>query len=185
MNFKFHKSYFSGILIAFFFLFSLLYTNENSDFKSRISFLNIGLNIENHFNIDNFHRSIVIVPIFFDKGDLGFGVYANPFLNSNNNLGYEEFGPLVDSYLVNFRFRYYKPVWKDVKLSIDLAHADGNLYNWKDIVLSWVELGFNYKLSYSSQLFLGYKYIINSNDRSINFNGVYFNLIFGHSFLRR
>ena len=185
MNFKSYKFHIPRILVAFFFLCSILYTKEINDFKYRVSFLNIGLDVQNQFNIDNFHRSILLVPILFERGDLGFGVYANPFLNSNNNLGYEEFGPLIDSYLVNFRFRYYRPVWKDVKLSIDLAHADGNLYKWKDVVVSWLEIGFNYRLSYSSQLFLGYKYIVRSNDNSIDFNGIYFNLIFGHSFLRR
>ena len=185
MNFKSYKFHIPRILVAFFFLCSILYTKEINDFKYRVSFLNIGLDVQNQFNIDNFHRSILLVPILFERGDLGFGVYANPFLNSSNNLGYEQFGPLIDSYLVNFRLRYYKPFWKDVKLAIDLAHADGNLYKWKDIVISWLEIGFNYKLNYSSQLFLGYRYILNSNDSSIDFNGIYFNLIFGHSFLRR
>ena len=186
MNSKFYKSYFFRILIILFFILSSLNATENIDFKSRISFLNIGIDINNHFNLDNFHRSILIVPVFYERNDMGFGIYVNPFIKTDNNdLGYESFSPLIDSYLVNFRFRYFKPLSKDVKLSFDLAYSDGNVYNWKDIVISWFEFGFNYKLSYSTQLFLGYKYILNSNDSSIDFNGVHFNLIFGHSFLRR
>ena len=95
MNFKSYKFHIPRILVAFFFLCSILYTKEINDFKYRVSFLNIGLDVQNQFNIDNFHRSILLVPILFERGDLGFGVYANPFLNSSNNLGYEQFGPLI------------------------------------------------------------------------------------------
>ena len=92
---------------------------------------------------------------------------------------------LIDSYLINSRLRYLKPILKNIKASFDIAYVDGNFYKWKDVIITWLEMGVNYKFNYSTQLFLGYKYILNSNDSHINFNGLYLNLVFGHSFLRK
>ena len=187
MTFNFYISnYMIRSLLPLILSFSLLIPYQSIDSEKRVSFFNIGLDATSQFNLDKLHRSVVLVPFFIEKNNVGFGIYANPFIKEQyNDAGFQEFEPLIDSYLINFRFRYLRPIWKDAKLSVDLVHGDGNIYNWKNIVINWFELGFNYRFNYSSQLFLGYKYIINSNSNQIGFNGLYLNLIFGHSFLRR
>ena len=165
---------------------SFLFPAQDFDSETRISLFNVGVEATNQISIEKSHRSILFIPLFIEKKNMGFGIYANPFIKDQyNEAGFQEFDPLIDSYLINFRFRYLKPIWREVKLSFDIAYGDGNLYKWKDIIITWFELGFNYQFNYSTQLFLGYKYILNSNNNEIDFDGFYLNLIFGHSFLRR
>lgn len=168
------------------FFSSFILTDQKSISHTRISFLNFGLDVTNQISINNYYRSILFVPFLIEKNAFGFGVYANPFIRKKYNAaGFQEFESLINSYLINFRFRYYKPVFKKFDLSFDLAHGDGNMYGWKDIVISWVELAAHYRINYSTRLFLGYKYMLNSNDSDIDFNGFYLNLVFGHSFIYR
>ena len=167
-------------------LFTYFLFAQNFGSETRVSLFNIGLDATEQFSLERFHRSILVSPFFIEKEKFGFGVYANPFIKKKyNSQGFEQFESLINSYLINFRFRYSEPVFQNIGVSFDLAYVDGNLYKWKDIVITWLELGFNYKIDYSTQLFLGYKYILNSNDSDIDFNGLYLNFIFGHSFLRR
>ena len=171
-------------LLVFFSSFILTYQKNIPG--ARVSFFNFGLDATNQINIDNCYRSILFVPFLIEKDRFGFGVYANPFIRKKyNTAGFKEFDSLINSYLINFRFRYYKPVFKEIDFSFDLAHGDGNLYNWQDIVISWVELAVHYRVNYSTQLFLGYKYMLSSNEPNIDFNGFYLNLVFGHSFIHK
>ena len=169
-------------ILIFFSSFILAFQKSVSD--TRISFLNFGLDATSQISIDNYHRSILVAPFLIEKDRFGLGMYANPFIRKKyNTAGFQEFEALVDSYLINLRFRYSRSAFKQVDFFFDLAYADGNVYNWKDIVVSWIELGAHYRINYSSRLFLGYKYILDSNDPDIDFNGLYFNLVFGHSFI--
>ena len=53
----------------------------------------------------------MVVPFFVEKNNIGFGIYASPFIKEQyNDAGFQEFEPLIDSYLINFRFRYLWPI---------------------------------------------------------------------------
>tara|TARA_Y100001960_G_C14429577_1_gene707074 strand:- start:79 stop:618 length:540 start_codon:yes stop_codon:yes gene_type:complete len=149
----------------------------------RISVLNFGLEATNQFNFENSHRFILFSPFFIEKNNFGFGLYANPFIKKKySEQNYQEFEPLQDSYLLNFRLRYFNYISNDIEGYFDFAYGDGNLYKWKNIAINWIELGLNYRINYSARLFIGYKYMLKTNAPDIDFNGFYLSLIFGHSF---
>ena len=183
--------------MKFIFLFTILFFQiilGNPLFKeeARISLLNFGLDITNQSNSKELYKSVSLVPImiekeFFDNnlGFLGFGIYISPFIEETYHNGYQQFDELINSYFINLRLRYSKPIFKNINAIIDIAHGDGNLYKWKNIIITWLEFGVHYRVNYTSRVFLGYKYTLNTNENKIDFDGLYINFIFGHSFIRK
>ena len=67
---------------------------------------------------------------------------------------------------------------------LDLALTDGKVFNWKNLKIYWLELGFGKRLNYASKINFGYRINIYTNS-NIKMNGFFLNLIFGYSYLVR
>ena len=159
--------------------------SEDEEFNTRLSFLNIGFDYTKYTNSSELYRSLSIIPFIFEKKSFELGLYITPFVKETYDaFGHYKHDALLDSYLLNLRVRYIKPVYRQINIFIDLAYCDGESYNWKDIYVSWLEMGIYKRLNYTTKLFLGYKYTLNTNE-NIDMNSIFFNLIFGYSFLKR
>ena len=157
----------------------------NEEFRTRVSFLNIGFDYTKYTNSSELYRSLFIIPFIFEKKNFELGLYMTPFVKETYDaFGHYKHDALPDSYLLNFRFRYIRSAYKQINIFFDLAYCDGESYNWKDIYVSWLEVGIYKRLNYTTKLFLGYKYTLNTNE-NIDMDGIFFNLIFGYSFLKR
>ena len=175
------------ILIVFFSLNLILsLDNDSKDYQHRISILNFGLDYSKFSDQNELYRSISIIPFYLENNMLELGFYLNPFC-------YEEFdfygdykkNKLIDSYLLNFRFRYLPFEFNDKsRMFLDLALTDGKFFNWKNLKIYWLELGFAKRLNYASKINFGYRMNIYTNS-NIKMNGVFLNLIFGYSYLVR
>ena len=84
---------------------------------------------------------------------------------------------LLDSYLVNLRLRFIGDTLNDkIKVFSDLAYSDGNALKWKDIRVSWLEVGIFSRINYTTKIFMGYKKTLNQlKSWKLNFD----KLIFG------
>jgi hypothetical protein len=87
--------------------------------------------------------------------------------------------------LVNLRLRFIGDTLNDkIKVFSDLAYSDGNALKWKDIRVSWLEVGIFSRINYTTKIFMGYKKTLNANV-DVDIDGFFVNLAFGHSFLKR
>ena len=174
------------IIISFFILFQLVFAQNSDQFKARVSLFNFGLDYTKYSSFDELHRSISIIPIMVEKKNFEAGLYMTPFIKEQyDDYGNYIYDTIMQSYLVNLRFRFIGNTrYERIKIFSDLAYSDGNALNWKDIRISWLEVGIFTRLNHTSKLFVGYKKTLITNE-NIDIDGFFINLIFGHSFLKR
>ena len=159
--------------------------SQNSEFKTRVSLFNFAFDYTKYSNFRDPHRSISIIPIMIEKENFEAGLYLTPFIKENYNaFGNYEYDKLFNSYLINARLRYTRPLNEKINMFTDFAYCDGNAYNWKNIYISWIEFGVYRRLNYSTKIFAGYKYTLKTNE-NINMDGFFLNFVFGYSFLKR
>ena len=171
-------------LLFFFLLLQASFSLDNSSFKTRVSFLNIGLDYTKYTDYKEIYRSVFIIPLMFERRNFDIGIYINPFIKERyDNFGSYRYDSLINSYLLNFRFRYKKKIKNTIDAFVDFAYCDERLYASKH--LYWAELGFVYRANPLIRLVGGYKYNIYSNNHLIDVNSFFVNFIIGHSFLRR
>ena len=168
------------------FFFQLLFPHDYERFKSRISFMNFGLDYTKYSNPDEIYRSISVIPFMIERENFEMGLYLTPFIKEDyDSFGSYQHEKLMDSYLLNLRLRFIgQTLYRKVKIFADLAYCDGNFYNWKDVRISWLELGVFSRLNYASKLFIGYKHTLITNE-DIDMNGLFVSVNFGYSLLRR
>ena len=170
-----------------FFIFScLVLCHDFNQFKTRVSIFNFGLDYTKYSNVEEIHRSIYLAPLMFEKENFEFGLYLTPFvLEEYDDYGNYVYDNMLDSYLVNLRLRFIGDTLNDkIKVFSDLAYSDGNALKWKDIRVSWLEVGVFSRINYTTKIFMGYKKTLNTNV-DVDIDGFFVNLAFGHSFLRR
>ena len=171
-------------LLLCFLLLQIAISSDNSNFKTRVSFLNIGLDYTKYSNVEEMYRSIFIVPVMLERENFEIGLYINPFIKERyDSFGNYQYEKLINSYLLNFRFRYIKKFKNNINTFIDFAYCDERLYASRH--LYWIELGFIYRLNSLIKVTGGYKYNIYSNNNLIDVNSFFVNFIIGHSFLSR
>jgi len=171
-------------LLLCFLLLQIAISSDNPNFKTRVSFLNIGIDYTKYSNVEEIYRSIFVIPIMVERKNFEIGLHINPFIKEKyDSFGNYQYDKLLNSYLLNFRFRYIKRFKENINTFIDFAYCDERLYASKH--LYWLELGFIYRLNSLIKVTSGYKYNIYSNNELINVNGFFVNFIIGHSFLRR
>tara|TARA_B100001123_G_C15053997_1_gene924765 strand:- start:384 stop:926 length:543 start_codon:yes stop_codon:yes gene_type:complete len=177
---------FLKFFVPFFLVFQLIFAYNSDEFNSRVSILNFGLDYTRYSSFDELHRSISIIPIMVEKENFEVGLYVTPFIKEEyDNYGNYIYDAVIDSYLVNLRFRFIgDTAYEGIKAFYDLAYSDGNAFNWKDIRVSWLEMGVFTRINHTSKLFVGYKKTLITNE-DIDMDGFFVNLVFGHSFLRR
>ena len=165
-------------------LFQIVISSNNSNFKTRISFLNIGLDYTKYSNIEEVYRSIFIIPIMLERKNFEIGLYINPFIKERyDSFGNYRYDKLINSYLFNLRLRYTKEFKYNINTFIDFAYCDERLYGGK--YLYWLESGLIYRLSPLVKVVAGYKQTIYTSNDLINLNSFFVNFIIGYSFLRR
>ena len=67
--------------VRFFLCFLLLQIAVSSDslkFKTRVSFLNIGLDYTKYSDFKEIYRSVFVVPIMLERKNFEIGLYINP-----------------------------------------------------------------------------------------------------------
>ena len=174
--------------LKFLFIMNLIlpFNSNHDNYKSRLSVLNIGLDYSKFSSSNDLYRSLVVIPFFLEKKRYSIGFYLNPFSYEEfNSYGDYKKNKLIDSYLLNIRFRYIPYEFKNKSnFFIDLAHTNGELYNWKNLKITWLEFGLFRRLNYASKISFGYKLNIDTNS-NIKMNGFFINLIFGYSFLKK
>ena len=107
-----------------------------------------------------------------ERKNFEIGLYINPFIKEKyDNFGNYRYDKLLNSYLLNFRFRYIKRFKEDVNTFIDFAYCDERLYASRH--LYWLEFGFIYRLNSLVKVTSGYKYNIYSNDDLIDVNSFF------------
>ena len=173
-------------IILVIFLFQLVFSQDSNEFKTRISLFNFGLDYTKYSSFDELYRSVSIIPIMLERENFELGIYITPFIKEN----YDDYGnyvhdKIIDSYLVNLRLRFISgDTSNKIKGFSDLVYSDGNAFNWKDIRISWLEMGVFTRINHTSKLFIGYKKTLITNE-DIDMDGFFVNLVFGHSFLMR
>ena len=167
-----------------FLLLQITLSSDNLNFKTRVSFLNIGLDCTKYSDFKEIYRSMFVIPVMLERKNFEIGLYINPFMKERyDNFGNYQYDNLLNSYLLNFRFRYIKNLKKNINAFVDFAYCDERLYASRH--LYWTETGLIYRLSPLVKLVGGYKYNIYSNNNLIDINSFFINFIIGHSFLRR
>ena len=167
-----------------FLLLQIAVPSDSLKFKTRVSFLNIGLDYTKYSDFKEIYRSVFVVPVMLERKNFEIGLYINPFIKEKyDSFGNYQYDSLLNSYLLNFRFRYIKNLKDNINTFIDFAYCDERLYGSRH--LYWTEIGFIYRLSPLIKLVGGYKHDIYSNSSLINLNSFFVNFIIGHSFLRR
>jgi len=174
------------IFLFYVFLSQLLFAHDFDRFKSRISFMNFGLDYTKYSNPDEIYRSISVIPIMVERENFEVGLCLTPFIKENyDSFGSYQYEKLMNSYLLNLRLRFIGyTTYQKVKFFADFAYCDGNFYNWKDIRISWLEVGFFSRLNYASKLFVGYRHTLITNE-DIDMNGLFVSVNFGYSLLKR
>ena len=174
------------IFLPFFLVFQLILAYNSDEFNSRVAILNFGLDYTKYSSFDELYRSISIIPIMVEKENFEGGLYITPFIKEQyDDYGNYIYDAIIDSYLINLRFRFIgNTKYEKIKIFSDLAYSDGNAFNWKDIRVSWLEVGVFTRLNHTSKLFVGYKQTLITNE-DIDMDGFFINLVFGHSFLKR
>ena len=65
------------IILSFFLQFTL---PNNPNFKTRVSFLNFGLDYTKYSSMNELYRSIFLIPIMLEKKNFEIGLYLSPFI---------------------------------------------------------------------------------------------------------
>ncbi len=132
------------------------------------------------------YRSVYVIPIMIERENFEVGLYVTPFIKEKyDSFGNYQYDKILDSYLLNFRARLIAPTrYQKINVFVDFAYSDGNLYDWKDIRISWIEIGFYSRIGHTGKLLIGYKHNLDTN-QNIDISGLFANIIFGHSFLIR
>ena len=178
MLIKFIKTAFLLLLIQ------ASFASDSLEFKTRVSFLNFGLDYTKYFNVDEMYRSIFLVPIMLERKNFEIGLYISPFIKEKyDSFGNYQYDKFMNSYLLNLRFRYLRRFENNINTFIDLAYCDERLYS--DKYLYWLELGFIYRISPLIKILSGYKKSLYTANNLIDVDSFFINFIIGHSFLRR